>query len=199
VFGFFGQINPFKGVDVVLRAAEAIAKVPQLAGRLRLRVHGNLIGQPQAFVDRLLKLVETIPFLSYLGPYSNADVIKLMSTCDYVLVPSLWWENSPVVIQEAFAAKRPVICTGIGGMAEKVTNDVSGLHFRLNDHLDLVSAMEKASDVGTFVRLQEGLPDVIDYKVMAENYCKVFRRFGEPKWKPIAIQSAQTEIGEISC
>ncbi len=122
-----------------------------------------------------------------------------MSACDYVLVPSLWWENSPVVIQEAYAAKRPVICTGIGGMAEKVTNEVSGLHFRLNDHLDLVSAMERASEGDTFARLQLGLPDVVDYKVMAENYCQAFTRFGEPKLKLRARHGAQTEIGEKLC
>ena len=60
-----------------------------------------------------------------------------MSACDYILVPSTWWENSPVVIQEAYAAGRPVICTGIGGMAEKVPNRRSGLHFRLDDGADL--------------------------------------------------------------
>ena len=46
------------------------------------------------------------------------------------VVPSLWWENSPLVIQEAFHFGRPVICSDIGGMAEKVTDGVNGLHFR---------------------------------------------------------------------
>ena len=43
-----------------------------------------------------------------------------MSEIDWVVVPSRWWENSPLVIQEAFMHGRPVICSGIGGMAEKV-------------------------------------------------------------------------------
>jgi glycosyltransferase involved in cell wall biosynthesis len=199
VFGFFGQINPFKGVDVVLRAAEAIAKSPALASRVRIQIHGNVIGQPPAFVERLMKLAETIPFLSYLGPYSNTDVIKLMSGCDYVLVPSLWWENSPVVIQEAYAAKRPVICTGIGGMSEKVINDITGLHFRLNDHLDLMSAIERGSEGDTFTRLQQGIPDVVDFRVMAENYCHTFSRIIESKLQLRAPKGAPTEIGESLC
>jgi glycosyltransferase involved in cell wall biosynthesis len=199
VFGFFGQINPFKGVDVILRAVEAIAKNKQLAERVRIRIHGNVIGQPAAFVERLLKLVETVPFLSFSGPYSNTDVIKLMSECDYVLVPSLWWENSPVVIQEAYAAKRPVICTGIGGMAEKVLDDVTGLHFRLNDHLDLVAAMERGSNLDTFARLQRGLPGIVDYKVMAEDYCRAFSKFSEAKLNLRAYLGAHTAIGEELC
>jgi len=56
-----------------------------------------------------------------------------MAAVDWVVVPSIWWENSPLVIQEAFAHGRPVICSDIGGMAEKVAHEKNGLHFRAND------------------------------------------------------------------
>ena len=52
---------------------------------------------------------------------------------DAVLVPSIWWENSPVVIQEARRNRRPVICSDIGGMAEKVRDGIDGLHFPVGD------------------------------------------------------------------
>ena len=41
-----------------------------------------------------------------------------MRQADWIVVPSIWWENAPLVILEARAAGRPVICSGIGGMAE---------------------------------------------------------------------------------
>jgi len=187
VFGFFGQINPFKGVDTILRAAEAISKRNTLSDRIRIRIHGNVIGQPAPFVDRLLRLAETLPCLSFSGPYDNADVLRLMSACDYVVVPSVWWENSPVVIQEAYAAGRPVICTGIGGMAEKVIDGVSGLHFRINDHVDLVSAIERAADEKTLTRLKAGVPTVMDSKAMALKYLHAFLRFSGAKLKNRAL------------
>ena len=56
-----------------------------------------------------------------------------MAEIDWVVVPSIWWENSPLVIQEAFLHGRPVICSDIGGMAEKVRHGVDGLHFRVGD------------------------------------------------------------------
>jgi glycosyltransferase involved in cell wall biosynthesis len=43
-----------------------------------------------------------------------------MARCDWIVVPSIWWENSPVVMQEARLAERPIICADIGGMIEKI-------------------------------------------------------------------------------
>ena len=50
-----------------------------------------------------------------------------------MVVPSIWWETGPLVVLEAFQHGRPVICSDIGGMAEKVTDGVNGLHFRTRD------------------------------------------------------------------
>jgi glycosyltransferase involved in cell wall biosynthesis len=180
VFGFFGQINPFKGVDLILKAAEQIARSKTLSKRIRLRIHGNFIGQSEAFIRRFETLVETHDCLSYAGPYDNAGVGRLMSDCDYVLVPSQWWENSPVVIQEAYGAGRPVICTGIGGMAEKVIDGVSGLHFRRGDVADLVRVLGLAADAALYAQLVAGLPRVSSAAEMASAYLRVFAQAARP-------------------
>jgi glycosyltransferase involved in cell wall biosynthesis len=166
VFGFFGQLNPFKGVDVLLGAAERLAS----AAEIEIRIHGNIIGLPEALVARLDRLAESLPQLRFMGAYENDQVGALMAECDYVLVPSIWWENSPVVIQEAYAAGRPVICTGIGGMAEKVVPGVTGLHFRRNDAGDLAQVMQSAADPALLAKLQAGLPRPADAPTMARNY-----------------------------
>jgi glycosyltransferase involved in cell wall biosynthesis len=82
-----------------------------------------------------------------------------MRQVDWVVVPSVWWENSPLVIQEAFAAGRPVVCSGIGGMAEKVPAGTAGLHFRAGDPGDLADVMRRAAtEPGLWDRLRAGLP-----------------------------------------
>lgn len=169
-FGFFGQINPFKGVGLLLDACRLVARDPALAGRMRIKIHGNFVGQPDSFVQAFREAVEAHDFLSWAGPYENDQVGRLMAECDYVLVPSSWWENSPLVVQEAYAAGRPVLCTGIGGLAEKVVDGVSGLHFARNDAAGLVRAMRRAADPETFARLREGLPPVLDAQGMATRY-----------------------------
>jgi glycosyltransferase involved in cell wall biosynthesis len=75
-----------------------------------------------------------------------------------------------VVIQEAYAAGRPVICSGIGGMAEKVPPGVSGLHFRRNDAADLARVMQSATDPKLLAKLQAGLPRPGDATSMARQY-----------------------------
>ena len=175
VFGYFGQITRFKGVDVLLGACDLLARRKDVAGRLQVRIHGNLVGQAPAFTERLDKAASTYPFLSYAGPYSNGTVRELMAACDYVVVPSTWWENSPLVIQEAFAARRPVICSGIGGLAEKVEDDQTGLHFRHGDAADLLRAMSAAMDDATHGALAARLPVPISAEEMALQYLECFR------------------------
>ena len=177
VFGFFGQINPFKGVDIILQAADLIAGTPALADRVLIRIHGNIVGQEAGFADRFRAAVARHGCLEYVGPYENSTVGGLMQRCDYVLVPSTWWENSPVVIQEAFQAGRPVVCTGIGGMAEKVPDDVAGLHFGVGDPHDLMRALARAADADVHGRLRAGLPEVSDRRRMAETYLGAFAQF----------------------
>ncbi|ESQ88884.1 hypothetical protein ABAC460_13975 [Asticcacaulis sp. AC460] len=187
-FGFFGQINPFKGVDIILQACELISKKPDLATGIRILIHGNLIGQSDAFVKKFEAALEEYDFLSYLGPYNNSSVNSLMENCDYILMPSRWWENSPVVIQEAYAVKRPLICTGIGGMAEKVINNVSGLHFAFNDPADLMAVIEKGASAAVHSALVQGIPGVLTADDMARQYLKVFNGIGEPaREQPTAI------------
>lgn len=173
-FGFFGQINPFKGVDVIVQAAEIIAQKRELKGRIRIKIHGNMVGQSEAFNATFNNAVQEIDFLTYHGPYNNESVLNLMSECDYIIMPSKWWENSPVVIQEAFAARTPIICSNIGGMAEKVVDEVSGLHFPMGDARGLVTALQKASSHEMYAKLQSGMPSAMDAEIMAENYLTLF-------------------------
>jgi glycosyltransferase involved in cell wall biosynthesis len=62
-----------------------------------------------------------------------------------VVVPSIWWENSPLVIQEAFLYGRPVICSDVGGMAEKVRHGIDGLHFAVGDPASLADTIRAAT------------------------------------------------------
>ena len=181
-FGFFGQINPFKGVDLIIAAAELLQE--ERASNIKIRIHGNLIGQSEQFLGRFKDACSS-GVVEYLGAYDNNNVARLMADCDYVLVPSKWWENSPVVIQEAFAVGCPVLCSDVGGMAEKVTPGVAGLHFRLGDAADLARGILEASSEDAYQRLVSGLPQPFDGREMARRYLDAFSRARKPETSPV--------------
>lgn len=140
VFGYFGQINSYKGVELLLGAA---ARLRVLTDRpFEVQVHGVIQQYQPGFKEGLEQRFEALaPQVIYRGPYDASRVIELMRATDFVMVPSTWWENSPVVIEEAFHARRPVICADIGGMAEKVEDGVNGLHFHARDPEALAQVM----------------------------------------------------------
>lgn len=172
VFGYFGQVSAFKGAAVLLEAAtrlKARTQPPQIS----IRVHGNLIGLSDEVRERFHLACEA-GIIDYRGPYDNADVGTLMRECDYIVVPSQWWENSPVVIQEAFAAGCPVIASGIGGMAEKVRDGETGLHVRPGSAVDLAATILAAADADTADRLRMNISPPADTLTMARGYLELF-------------------------
>jgi glycosyltransferase involved in cell wall biosynthesis len=127
--GFFGQISRLKGIGVMLECARALASDPTL--RIVFDIFGDYRNQPKPFQEEFLAmLAEADATVHFHGAYRQDQVDRLMRSVDAVLVPSIWWENSPVVIEEAMRNNRPVICSDIGGMAEKVRPGIDGFHFR---------------------------------------------------------------------
>ena len=165
-FGYFGQFTFYKGPHVLLRAVEQTAAEDARARRrtdLRVSLHGaNLDLQTGAYQNEFRGLIEsTRAHVTLAGKYSAEDIPGLMASVDWVVVPSIWWENSPLVIQEAFMHRRPVICSDIGGMAEKVAHGVNGLHFRAGDPASLAATMRHAADTpGLWDRLHDGIAEV---------------------------------------
>jgi glycosyltransferase involved in cell wall biosynthesis len=146
--GFFGQINKFKGVDVLLRAVSLLPADARI--RIEIGIHGaNLDQQEEPFKAEITSLLQSNgDVVTLCGPYDNERVIELMSAYDWIVVPSIWWENSPVVIQEAHLAGKPVLCARMGGMAEKVTEDVNGRFFEPANASDLARQLARLAHDG---------------------------------------------------
>ena len=159
-FGYFGQLNRYKGVLVLLKAMRILGD----DGRnVHLFLHGaNLDLQTDEFKKSFQRLVaECEENVTVMPEYQAEEIPSLMEAVDWVVIPSIWWENSPLVIQEAFMHKRPVICGNIGGMAEKVKDGVDGLHFRVGDPRDLAAKMVLAARTqGLWEKLRDGIGPV---------------------------------------
>ena len=159
-FGYFGQPNRYKGVLVLLKAMRILGD----DGRnVHLFLHGaNLDLQTDEFKKSFQRLVaECEENVTVMPEYQAEEIPSLMEAVDWVVIPSIWWENSPLVIQEAFMHKRPVICGNIGGMAEKGKDGVDGLHVRVGDPRDLAAKMVLAARTqGLWEKLRDGIGPV---------------------------------------
>lgn len=176
-FAYFGQINPYKGVDVIL---EAFARLPeQYRESVTLDVFGTGLQQQTPEVQRrITELVEKCQGTARLcGPYEPEEMPRLVAGIDWIIMGSVWWENSPLVIQEAFKFGRPIICPDIGGMAEKVQPMKGGLNFRARDSVSLADVIQRIIDQPElFDELLKNMPGYPDIREVADRHLAHYAR-----------------------
>ncbi len=159
--GYIGQIQHIKGVHVLIKAFRRA----NLSSRARLDIWGDT-GKDRTYYHRLKSLMAGSHAIKLHGRFDRSYLGRVLAEIDVLVVPSLWYENAPLVIQEAFATQTPVIATDLGGMAEAVTHEVNGLLFRRGDADDLAVQLRRfIEEPGLKERLQKGIPEV---KTIAE-------------------------------
>jgi glycosyltransferase involved in cell wall biosynthesis/MoaA/NifB/PqqE/SkfB family radical SAM enzyme len=142
-FGYIGTHIPAKGIDRLIRA------FGQLRGAPRLRIWGRPRGQETAALQALADSLpqEVASRIEWLPEYRNqAIVTDVFDHVDAIVVPSVWVENSPLVIHEAQQARVPVVTADVGGMAEYVQHEVNGLLFRHRDADALAEQLQRLVD-----------------------------------------------------
>ncbi|MFO7694844.1 MAG: glycosyltransferase [Vicinamibacterales bacterium] len=178
--GFAGSLIASKAPHVLL---EAVAGLPP--DRVSLTIAGDLapyhgdasyagivrpmlqvVSKPvlAASIDRRTQVLKP-PLekagVEWLGGVAHEKVPALLASIDVLVVPSIWIENAPFVIKEAFAAGLPVVASNLGGMAELVQDGRNGLLFNAGDPDDLRRVITRLLDEpGLFATLREGIPRV---------------------------------------
>ncbi|HYD66706.1 glycosyltransferase family 4 protein [Azospirillum sp.] len=173
-FAVFGNLSPMKGTLVALQAAQRLAAAGGPA--FSLAIHGSPEFQTDAFRKEIAAAVDGCGGRAMVtGRYRADDVPALVAGADWVVVPSVWWENAPLVIQEAFHHGRPVLCSDIGGMAEAVTDGVDGLHFRMGDAAALAGCMRRAiEEDGLWDRLRAGMAPARSVAACADEHLALY-------------------------
>ena len=116
-FGFVGTLAPHKGVHVLI---EAFRGLP--APEATLDLHGSPRVFP-SYTDALRALAAGDERIRFRGPFPEREHERILDGLDVLVLPSLWWENSPLSVLEARAAGLPVIASRTGGVPEIVPED----------------------------------------------------------------------------
>jgi glycosyltransferase involved in cell wall biosynthesis len=135
---FLGTLAVHKGAHVLL---DAWARLPaELRARGRLDLFGPPFRSDPGYVGRLRRDARASG--AHLGgALGREEVASALRSADLLVVPSIWFENAPMVILEALAVRTPLAVSGLGGMAELVRPGHSGFHFRSGDADDLAATL----------------------------------------------------------
>jgi len=138
-FSYIGTHIPAKGVNLLIEAFK------KLEGKSQLIIWGRTAGQNTAALKKLTK--KSLSPIIFKGEYVNQNIVsEVFSETDVIVVPSIWGENSPLVIHEAQACHIPVITADFGGMKEYVAHQTNGLLFEHRNIEDLAKQMQWAME-----------------------------------------------------
>ena len=176
-FGYIGTHITSKGVNQLI---EAFSEIEEPA---TLKIYGRQNGQS----TNALKLLAAASKnkIEFIGEYINRNLANdVFSKVDCIVVPSIWAENSPLVIHEAQSCKVPVITADFGGMKEYVQHKVNGLLFEhrntnsLKEQLRFAIAnpnlMKHFGERGYLFSEDGSVPNIQDH---CEELTKIYHRF----------------------
>ena len=152
--GYIGQIAPHKGVHLLIQALKSL---PRNGIPIEVKIFGNVDHHPM-YTRNLQRLIGGDTRIYLAGKFSSDQLPNVLGQIDVLVVPSIWYENSPIVVLEAHAAGRPVIASRLGGLVELVHDEVDGLLFTAGDKHDLARQLQRLrSESGLLERLRDGI------------------------------------------
>jgi glycosyltransferase involved in cell wall biosynthesis len=152
VVGYIGTLAQHKGCHVLLEATRLLPR-----GSVTLKIYGNADDYPEYF-ERLKKISSGKVQVQFCGTFKNTLISNVLAEVDVLVVPSLWYENTPLVLYSALGARCPVIVSDLPGLTEVVKDKITGLVFKAGDSDDLRDKLVRIiSEEGLLDRLSDNI------------------------------------------
>jgi len=170
---YIGQIVDHKGIHVLIEALSTIRNE-----EISLKIYGDTTSATR-YTKAIKKKAASDRRIEFCGRFQPDDLLKIHQSIDVLIVPSVWYENSPNVILEAFAYKTPVIATNLGGMAELIKDGQNGFVFEVGDAKHLAEKIEELiNHPEILASLQDGIlpprslrEEIDDLEMIYRNVC----------------------------
>jgi glycosyltransferase involved in cell wall biosynthesis len=135
--GYIGSITPHKGLHTLIPVLRRLRDP-----RWTLLVHGSLDTHPE-YAAQVRALAGKDRRIRFRGAFGSDRLGEVLASLDAVVVPSLWYENTPFTILEALAFGLPVLASDLGGISEIVVHGSNGLLFRPGDPASMGDALAR--------------------------------------------------------
>lgn len=162
--GFIGTLFEHKGAHLLIQAVRSLP--PEIP--IDLQIYGKLHEFPD-YVAHLRSLAADDPRVRFMSTFPNDKIADIFAGLDTLVVPSVWYENTPLVIYSAMAAGCPVLATNLGGMSEAVLPETNGLLFEKGDFKTLARHLQRLALDRPFLRhlsanttLPKSIPQYVD-------------------------------------
>lgn len=171
--GFIGTLYEGKGVHVLLEAVRRLGR----GAAVELKIYGSERQYPK-YAARMRSLTGSDPRVQFCGTFPAGTTDRVLRDMDALVVPSVWYENSPLVLHSAQAAGVPVIATNSPGMTEVIRDEYNGLLFKKGD------AEHLAMQIGRLIDDRDLL-------------CRLSRSAIRPKTMAVYVSELEHHYGHI--
>jgi len=169
---YFGRLIDEKGVDILIESLKLNKDIPF-----------KIVGDGPD-LDKLKQLAQdnNLNNIEFTGAVWGKQLDLILRDCKFVVVPSIWHENFPYVILQAFAAGKPVIGSNRGGIPELVVDNERGAIYDANNPVELSEKLKLFYDddelclkFGKNARqfVVDNFNDTVFYEQLMINYTKV--------------------------
>ena len=177
---FVGNLIELKGAEFAIRALTFIKE-----NNVHLIIAGA--GMLEKNLKELVKSLELESKVTFFGLASYEDMGRLHGISDVFVCPPIvdskgFTENLPKTILEAMESGLPVVATNVGGLAEIVQDEKTGLLVEQKDSIGLAKALERI------------LSDDILQKKMIENSKKIVESFSLEKLEKMYFETIEKVI-----
>jgi glycosyltransferase involved in cell wall biosynthesis len=167
---FLGRVSHFKGLHLLI---DAIEKIPE--DEVELTIFGNSDGT--GYENDLREKTKHKLNIIWAGNLRQEMVLFEMNRHDLLCLCSTFSEMSPLVIQEARAARLPIIASNVYGNKEQLENGAGGVLFEMNNVNSLKGQILKIlsnRDLLEQYKKQIELPN--SFKELGKKYINIYHK-----------------------
>lgn len=135
--GYIGTLAPHKGCHILV---EAFGSLPLDAAILK--IYGNTADFPKYSNELVLRAAQH-KNIEFCGVFHHSNIATVLADLDVLVVPSLWFENTPLVLYSAQAARCPVVASDFPGISEVIRDQMNGLLFEPGNAAELATQLSR--------------------------------------------------------
>lgn len=124
---YFGRLSQEKGLMTLLEALKELSEI-----NLQIIGDGPQKAEIQDYITE-----NNLNNVKLMGYKTGDELYSLIKKSRLIVIPSMWYENNPIAILEAFALGKPIIGADLGGIPELVKDGQTGFLFKHGQSADL--------------------------------------------------------------